>query len=71
MRLALLPCLVDLIPIAWLVSTKTQVRKAAAVAGVIGIIRVALTQLAVSYYAARSGGREVRKVVAYNMEAPK
>ena len=58
MRLALLPGFVDLVPIVWLASTKTQVRKAAGVAGVVGVIRVTLPQLAVGYYAARSGGQD-------------
>ena len=35
-----------------------QWRKAAAVAGVVGVIRVALPRLAVGYYAARSGGQD-------------
>ena len=58
MRLALLPGLVDLIPIVWLASAKTQVRKAAAVAEVAGVIRVALPQLAVRYYGASPGGQD-------------
>ena len=48
---------VDLIPIVWLASAKTQVRNAAAVAGVIGVIRVAFPQLAVGFYAPSSGGQ--------------
>ena len=58
MRLALPPGFVDLVPIVWLASAKTQVRKAAAAAGVVGVIRVALPQLLVSYYAAISGGQD-------------
>ncbi len=57
MRLALLPGLVDLGPFVWLVSAKAQVRRAAAVAGVIGVARVALPQLAVGLYAAGYGGQ--------------
>ena len=58
MRLALLPGLADLVPIVWLASTKTQVRKAAAAAGVVGVIRVELPQLAVGYYAATIGRQD-------------
>ena len=56
MCLALLPGLADLVPIVWLASTKTQVRKAAFAAGVVGVIRVRLPQLVVGDYAARFGG---------------
>ena len=56
MRLALLPGLADLVPIVWLASTKTQVRKAAFAAGVVGVIRVPVPQLVVGDYAARFGG---------------
>ena len=58
MRLALLPGFVDLVPIVWLASAKTQVRKAASIAGVVGVIRVALPQMAVGIYAARFGGQD-------------
>ena len=44
------------VPIVWLASTKTQVRKAAFAAGVVGVIRVPLPQLVVGDYAARFGG---------------
>jgi hypothetical protein len=57
MRLALLPGLVDLVPFVWLVSAKAQVRRAAAVAGVIGVVRVVLPQLEVGIYAAGYGGQ--------------
>ena len=57
-RLALLPGFVDLVPIVWLASAKTQVRKAASIAGVVGVIRVALPQMAVGIYAARFGGQD-------------
>ena len=56
MCLALLPGLADLVPIVWLASTKTQVRKAAFAAGGVGVIRVRLPQLVVGDYAARFGG---------------
>ena len=57
-RLALLPGSMDLVAFVWLASANSQVRKAAATSGVIGIIRVALPLLAVGYYAARSGVQE-------------
>jgi Na+/phosphate symporter len=57
MRLALLPGLVDVVAFAWLVSANSQVKKVAAAAGVIGVVRVALPHLAVGFYAARSGGQ--------------
>jgi hypothetical protein len=55
-RLALLPGLLDLVPLVWLVSARAKVRRAAAVAGVIGVARVALPQLVVGLYAAGYGG---------------
>ena len=54
---ALLPGLVDLGPFVWLVSAKAQVRRAGAVAGVIGLARVALPQVLVGIYATSSGGQ--------------
>ena len=57
MRLALLPGLVDLVPFVWLASAKAQGRRAAAVAGVIGVARAALPQLAVGLYAASYFGQ--------------
>ena len=57
MRLALLSGFVDLVVFAWLVSSNSQVKKAAAAAGVIGVVKVALPQLAVGFYAARFGGQ--------------
>jgi hypothetical protein len=57
LRLALLPGLVDLVAFVWLVSANIQVKKVAATAGVMGVVRVALPQLAVGLYAARLGGQ--------------
>ena len=57
MRLALLPGVVDLVPFVWLLSTKTRVKHAAAIAGVIGVARVALPQLMLAFIAARYGGQ--------------
>ena len=58
MRLALLPGFLDLVTIIWLASAMPQVRKAAAVAGVTGVIRVAWPQVAVGFYSASSGGQD-------------
>ena len=54
-QLALLPGVVNLLPPVWLVSAKSQVRRAGAVAGMIGVARVALPQVLVVIYATSSG----------------
>ena len=56
MQLALLPGLVDLFSFVWVVSAKAQVRRAAAVAGLIGFSRLALPQVLVGIYATSVGG---------------
>ena len=56
-RLALLPGLVDVAAFVWLVSANSQVKKVAAAAGAIGVIRLVAPQLAVGLYAARLGGQ--------------
>ncbi len=57
LRLALLPGVVDLVPFVWLLSAKSRVKHAAAIAGVIGVARVALPQLTLAFIAARYGGQ--------------
>jgi hypothetical protein len=49
--------LVDFVPFVWLVSANSQLKKVAATAGVIGVVRVALPRLAVGFYAARFSGQ--------------
>ncbi len=58
LRLALLPGMVDLVPFVWLLSAKTRVKRAAAIAGVIGVARLALPQLTLALIAMRYGGQE-------------
>ena len=58
LRLALLPGVVDLVPFVWLLSGKSRVKHAAAMAGAIGVARVALPQLTLGFIAARYGGQE-------------
>ena len=58
LRLALLPGVVDLVPFVWLLSAKSRVKHAAAIAGVIGVARVALPQLTLGFIAARYGPPE-------------
>ena len=55
LQLALLPGLVDLFSFVWVVSAKAQVRRAAAVAGLIGVSRAALPQVLVGIYATSAG----------------
>jgi hypothetical protein len=56
-RLALLPGLVDVVAFVWPVSANSGVKKVAAAAGAIGVIRVVAPQLAVGLYAARISGQ--------------
>ena len=49
--------MVDLVPFVWLLSAKSRVKHAAAIAGVIGVARVALPQLTLGFIAARYGGQ--------------
>ncbi len=54
---ALLPGLVDLLPFLWLVSAGARVRKAAIIAGLIGVARFTVPQVSVALYAGWSGGQ--------------
>ena len=54
---ALLPGLLNLLPFAWLASRKVPVRRMGAVAGMIGVVRVALPQVLVVIYATSSVGQ--------------
>jgi hypothetical protein len=48
---------VDLVAFVWLATANGRVKKAAAAAGAIGVVRVASPQVAVGFYAARFGGQ--------------
>ena len=52
----LLPGVADLVPFVWLLSAKSRVKHAAAIAGVIGVARLALPQLMLGFIAARYAG---------------
>ena len=56
-RLALLPELVDLALFAWLLSNDPKVRLLAAIAGVLGIVRIGVPQVLLSFDAASSSGQ--------------
>ena len=49
--------MVDVVAFVWPVSANSGVKKVAAAAGAIGVIRVVAPQLAVGLYAARIGGQ--------------
>lgn len=55
LRLALLPGLVDLLALAWLASRTAAVRRAAVVAGFMGVARFVLPQAGLLYAASSAG----------------
>ena len=54
-RLAFLPGILNLLPLAWLISGSLLARQAGAIAGIMGAAQFALPQAALAYYAAVPG----------------